>query len=86
MKKELEFIVITESVTQSWLRDASTFALFTALIGLGVMLDSTAMQWVGAIIGFTILFAKCGGVSKRLSRTEAIEYLKKMENEHADTV
>lgn len=45
-------ILIREGWVQSWLRDASTFVLFIALIGIGVLLQSTAMQWVGALIGF----------------------------------
>ncbi len=47
-----EVIIITESVRQSWLRDASSVAAFVALIGIGVVLDSNAMQWTGAILGF----------------------------------
>jgi hypothetical protein len=56
-----EVIIITESVRQSWLRDASSVAAFVALIGIGIVLDSTAMQWVGAIIGFLL-------ITQRMSR------------------
>lgn len=45
-------LLIREGWVQSWLRDASTFALFIALIGIGVLLQSVALQWVGALIGF----------------------------------
>lgn len=45
-------IILKEGWVQSWLRDASTFALFVALIGIGVFLESAALQWVGALIGF----------------------------------
>lgn len=45
-------LIIKEGWLQSWLRDASTFALFLALIGVGIVLKSTALQLVGALIGF----------------------------------
>lgn len=46
-------LLIHETVLQSWLRDASTLALFLALIGIGWLFNSEPMQWVGACVGFT---------------------------------
>lgn len=51
-----EVIIIRETAIQSLVKDAGTFALFASLIGVGVLLDSGAMQWVGAIVGFTTIF------------------------------
>lgn len=50
-----EVMIIHETVLQSYLIDTSTFIMFAALIGLGVYLDSAAMQWVGALIGFVTI-------------------------------
>lgn len=77
-RKKTEIIVLHETVLQSYLIDSSTFLLFAALIGLGVYLDSSAMQWVGAIIGF---FTMCGRINRqsRLTIPEARAKLDEME-------
>lgn len=72
MSKQTEHvIVLCETTLQSWCRDLSTFALFAGLIGLGVYLESSAMQWVGAIIAFTVTIAKSTGLHKRSRKTVA---------------
>ncbi|MCZ7855007.1 hypothetical protein O9X81_00090 [Agrobacterium salinitolerans] len=81
MKIKTEVIVIHETVLQSYLADSSTFLLFAALIGLGVYLDSSAMQWVGAIIGFLTMAGRISRLNrltidqarKRLDALEAGE-------------
>jgi hypothetical protein len=47
-----KIMLLRESVLESWASDASTFALFTALVGIGWLLGSEPLQWVGALIGF----------------------------------
>lgn len=56
--KEREIILLHETVLQSWVRDASSIVMFIALIGIGVYLESAAMQWVGAILGFLTIIGK----------------------------
>lgn len=51
-----EIIIIRETAAQSLVKDAGTFVLFASLIGVGVLLDSGAMQWVGAVMGFVTIF------------------------------
>ncbi|WP_028753685.1 hypothetical protein [Rhizobium leucaenae] len=51
MRTKTEIIILHETVLQSYLVDSSTFLLFAALIGLGIYLDSAAMQWIGGILG-----------------------------------
>jgi hypothetical protein len=71
-----QFIVIHETPFQSWLRDASSFMLFACLIGLGVVVGSTAMQWAGFLVAAIILLGRAGSMkAKRMSRAEAIAYL-----------
>ncbi|MBB5663230.1 hypothetical protein GGE68_001406 [Rhizobium leguminosarum] len=74
-KPETKFIVITESVFQSWARDASTLALFVSLIGIGIALDSSAMQWTGAIVGFIATAAKATGKAKKLTKEQALRFI-----------
>lgn len=49
-EQEKRILIIHEAVRDSWLKDAGTFAMVLALIGIGIALDSAAMQWVGAIM------------------------------------
>lgn len=63
-RKLMIVLIRKESILVSWLRDASTFALFIALIGIGVYLESSALQWVGAIIGFIAILIKSAGQHK----------------------
>jgi hypothetical protein len=57
-------MIIHETVAQSWMRDASSVAGFVALIGIGVWLDSGAMQWTGAILGFLVIAGRMQRVWK----------------------
>lgn len=71
MSKPNEVIIIHETVIQSWVRDASSVVMFVALIGIGVYLQSGAMQWAGAIIGFITIIGRAGGYSHRNKMTVA---------------
>lgn len=68
-----EIIIIRESAASSIAKDAGTFALFASLIGIGVLLDSGAMQWVGAVIGFTsiVVWAARASAGNRLTVEQA---------------
>ncbi len=50
--KDTKVIVLKENIWNSWARDFGTFLTFTGLISIGVFLESSVLQWVGAIIGF----------------------------------
>lgn len=63
--KQEHVVIIHETVVKSWLRDLSTFALFSAMIGVGWFLDSSAMQWMGAIIAFITILARATGLHKK---------------------
>lgn len=74
---KVERIIISEgeTVAKSWARDASALALFCGLIGIGVYVGSTAMQWVGALVGFIVIMAKSGTVTHKLTIPEAQDYI-----------
>lgn len=81
MSKSPELIVIHETIAKSWMKDASTLALFLALIGIGVFLQSSAMQWIGAIIGFVTILVTASGLKAKSRKTiaEARQYLDELE-------
>ena len=81
MSKEAPVVIIHETTLKSWLRDASTFALFASLIGLGIILNSGAMQWMGAIIAFLTIGGKASGLHKKNRKTiaEARQFLDDLE-------
>lgn len=84
--KETHFIVLHETVVQSWARDAGSFAMIVGAIGVGVALDSSAMQWVGAVCAFFALIGRASGKTKRLTKAGAIEYIEslgKVDGRHA---
>lgn len=73
--KQTEIVILHESVAQSWARDASIFALFLSLIGVGIVLDSSALQWAGAVVAFITISSLSAGKAKRMTREEAIKHL-----------
>jgi uncharacterized iron-regulated membrane protein len=78
-----EIILLHETAGQSWLRDMSSVAGFIALIGIGVLLDSTAMQWTGAVLGFLVIIGRMMRVFKdsRVTIAEARKRLDELEAE-----
>ncbi len=64
-------ILVHETAMQSWARDAGTFVLFIALIGIGIIANSAALQWVGAIVAFIATISRSSGNVERLSIAEA---------------
>jgi len=77
-KPKPEIIILHETVLQSYLVDSSTFVLFAALISFGVFLDSSAMQWVGALIGFCTIVGRASR-KQRLSFDEARKRIDELE-------
>ncbi len=81
MKERTHIILITESAIQSWARDASTLVMFVALIGIGVWLDSSAMQWMGAVIGFITIATRASKLRQNLTIEQARRRLDEIERE-----
>lgn len=73
--KERTVIVLHETPLQSWVRDASSVVMFITLIGIGVFLESNAMQWVGAILGFLVIIGKAANLSNKMTVSEARAHL-----------
>ena len=71
MKQYTVIIAREETVLESWGRDASTFVLFLALIGIGVLLKSSAMQWAGFFVAMVVVLKLSSGYGRE--RTFTIE-------------
>jgi D-arabinose 1-dehydrogenase-like Zn-dependent alcohol dehydrogenase len=71
--KELTFIHTT--VYDGLVSNASSFAMIVGIIGLGVFLGSSAMQWAGFIIAAVFIVAR-SMKTKRMTEDEAFEFLK----------
>jgi len=71
MKNDVKFVVLHETIFQSWVSDAGTYAMFVALVGTGWALESTALQWVGAIMGFLAVVGHACGKTEKLTFEQA---------------
>ena len=71
-----------ETLAISWGRDLGSVSLFAVMIGSGVYVGSSAMQWAGFFLAFIILFGWAAKVAPKMTITEAREYLDKLESNH----
>ena len=82
---ERVFVVLEESVLGSWAKDAGTFCMLVGLVGIGWALESEALQWIGAIMGFITIFVRASRI-KTLYRGDAEgarDFVTRWENDHA---
>jgi hypothetical protein len=78
-KRKTEIIIIHESMIESWGKDAGTFALIVSLISVGVYLESSPMQWLGAIMAMIFILFKSISHSNKMTITEARARLDELE-------
>lgn len=75
-----KIVIVYQTAFQSFISDAATLATVTIPIGLGWLMQSPAMQWLGFIMSLLLLVAKAqgrlGGVNTKLTPAQAIEWLK----------
>lgn len=83
MKKPTEVIIIHERAGTSWRRDMSSVVAFVALIGIGVLLESSAMQWIGAVFGFVTILANVRRIlnDNRMTTDQARKRLDEIDRE-----
>jgi len=68
-----------ETTLQSVGRDAFSFVTFAAMIGLGVICHSSAMQWVGSICFFLVMISQAKGRMKKMTPAEIRADLDRLE-------
>ncbi len=87
MTKEKEVIHVvrvipdTETVLKSLTKDLGTYLLIVLVIGTGVYLQSSAMQWVGFLLLIAVALSKT--TVKKMKPEEAIKFIKEKTNEPA---
>lgn len=79
MSEKPTVIVVHESLKQSVLSDAFTFALLAAFMVPGVLMDSAAIQWTGSLMFFLAVLGKVSNHSKRKTIAEARAFLDELE-------
>lgn len=72
-------IVVSESFRASAANDAFMFATIVSLIGIGVLLDSSAMQWIGGLLGMITISVRAAGKTKPMTIAEARAKLDELE-------
>lgn len=55
MSEKTEIIVVHESVLASYLKDIASVGSLTAAVGLGIWLDSAALQWVAGLLWIVMI-------------------------------
>lgn len=78
MSKRRTIIILHETVMQSWLRDIGTFAMTVGVISVGVILNSDAMQWVGAAMLILTAISRAGAILRntRMTSQQAADILR----------
>lgn len=66
---------MNEKPIQSIISDCFTFIMVVGIIGCGVYLQSTAMQWAGFLMLCILALGKASGVAKKMTPEEAIKYI-----------
>lgn len=71
-------ILIRETTAESIKSDLFSFATACALIGVGVYLESDAMQWTGAALFWMVIMAQASGQKKKTTKTpqQAADWLR----------
>lgn len=75
MKHDKELVFIYATAYDGLMSNASSFVMIAGIIGLGVFLDSNAMQWAGFIIAALFIVARAMR-TKKMTEDEAFEFLK----------
>ena len=57
MSRAAEVIVVHESVLASYLKDIASVGSLTAAVGLGIWLDSAALQWVAGLLWIVMILS-----------------------------
>ena len=57
-KKLPKVIILRETILESIIKDVFTLGSLAVLVGIGVVLSSEALQWIGAIFWMLIFVSK----------------------------
>jgi hypothetical protein len=68
-------VILSESLTESIIKDVVTFSLLLGSVALGVWINSDALQWCAGIGWLLSIVARAGGKAFRGTVREAHDYL-----------
>lgn len=68
-----------ETALESWKIDASTLVLGLAFVGIGWVIGSSALQWMGALVWIVFVFSQAVSKSQIMTISEARKWLDDME-------
>lgn len=86
-KPDLRVLVIRETLTESIISDLITLIVIVLLIGLGVFLQSAAMEWIGFFMACVFLIGQAtmrGRARKIFTIAEARRRLDEIERDLSD--
>ena len=81
-EKDFGIIVIDNRLLSSVVRDAISFGWLIAMMSIGLIMDSSAFQWLSGILCFAWLVSRQNQFAKksRMTLAEARAFLDRLEN------
>lgn len=79
--KDTRIIFIRESMWQSIVSDTFTYGGLLAMIGVGVWLDSNALQWIAGLMWVLALGGRLRNESGRMTLEQAKKKIEEWEQE-----
>jgi len=83
LSDKTEIIILRESVIGSLIKDLGTVVVFLVLIGFGVYMQSCAMQWTGAIIGWVVVSSMATRIHKGYMKFTIVDARKRLDEMEA---
>lgn len=74
---ETQYVIVRETLWKSFCSDLITVLSFVTMIGLGWLLQSSAMQWVGGLLFLISMAARISQEGKRMTADQAIAHIQK---------
>jgi hypothetical protein len=72
-----EVVIVHETVLASYLKDLGSFGCLVAVVGVGIWLDSVALQWVAAVLWIIWMLSK--GLNLRSQRMTVPDARKRLD-------
>ena len=63
--EKTHFVLLHETVRESWLRDLGSFCSVTALWSMGYFAESPALQWVGVILALVLIWSRAANKMRK---------------------
>lgn len=79
----MKYIIVSDDrLWKSIARDTYSFVTLLSMVGIGWLIDSAALQWIGGMmwILFTLARVSKAATDRRMTISEAREYLDKLES------